>query len=652
MKVKEKSSENSNSRGNIGRRKKILLRIYALSVILSIFGFAILNFLNLSLGLKVIKTTGELSRFSSYEELKVFLNNSRITNRSRGFYPTLSEDAGVFTKAPQASSVYEYSLTNVQVEGVDEADVVKCDGEYIYFASYERLIIIRAYPPERAKVLARVDFNGTIRGLLVKDDRLVVFEEFYDTFLYSKKDAKASPNVSTSISIVPPISWQAETRAWIYSIEDREKPNLLRVISVNGSYFTSRMIGDYVYLFVSQPTIVIEGEVMLPIISYDGNFERIEASQIYYSNASADYWYAFTTILCFSIRNLEPPEHEVLLLGTASAVYVSMENVYVAIPRMLGYGNSLGKVSDSESDGTEIHRLRIMDSGEIEYEASGVVPGHALNQFSMDEHNGYFRIATTVHSYSREEGFLSSNSLYVLDLSLSIVGRLEGLAPGETIYSARFLGNRGYLVTFKKVDPLFTIDLEDPRNPKALGALKISGYSDYLHPYGDGIILGIGKETVEAEASEDFAWYQGIKISIFDVRDIERPREIAKYEIGDRGTDSPILRDHKALLLDKRRGILILPILLAEIDEENYPKGVPPYAYGDYIWQGVYIFRIGESELDLVGRVTHLEALGSLEERYFVKRALYIDGTLYTISDGKLKVNDLNSLADIKELKL
>ncbi|MBS7609679.1 beta-propeller domain-containing protein, partial [Candidatus Bathyarchaeota archaeon] len=417
MKVKGNSIENSwenrgEGKGNgIGRRKETLLRIYALSVILSIFGLATLNFLNLSWGLEAIKARGGLSRFSSYEELRNFLNWSRNRIRSWGSYPTFLEDAGIFSKASQASSIHEYSLTNVQVEGIDEADIVKCDGDYIYFASSDRLTIIRAYPPKKAEVLARVDFNGTIRGLLVKEDRLVVLEEFHKTFLYSRKGAKVSPNVSTSISIVPPIFSQVETRAWIYDIEDREKPNLLRAISVNGSFFTSRMIGDYIYLFVSQPTIIIEGEVLLPIISCDGNFERIEASQIYYSNASADYWYAFTMILSFGIRDLEPPEHEVLLLGTASAVYVSMENVYVAIPRMLSYGNALGKVSGSESDGTEIHRLRIMDSGEIEYEASGVVPGHILNQFSMDEHNGYFRIATTVHSYSREGGFVSSNSL-------------------------------------------------------------------------------------------------------------------------------------------------------------------------------------------------------------------------------------------------
>jgi len=641
-----------NPRRKVSRRKRILL-IYALSMIGAILGLANANLLGLPIGPEAIKANGRLLRFSSYEEMRVFLNRSAVS------YPTFLEDARIFTKASRASSVPEYSPTNVQVEGVDEADIVKCDGRYIYFASSEGLLIIQAYPPESVKVLARLGLNGTVRGILVEGDRLVVLEEDFTIFQYSLgKNRKASSNISTSISIVPYIEWQMETRALVYDIQDREKPILLRKISVNGSYFTSRMIGDCVYLFVSQPAIVIEGEVLLPIVSYDGTSERIEAQQIYHSNASSDYCYTFTTILSFSVRSQEPPKHETLLLGATSAIYVSMENIYVAIPMMPIYGSLIGKASgldsdsgiDSYSDGTEIHRLRIGESGEIEYEASGIVPGHILNQFSMDEYDGYFRIATTTHSYSRDGGFLSSNNLYVLDMTLSIVGKLEGLAPGETIYSARFLGGRCYLVTFKKVDPFFTIDLEDPRNPIALGILKISGYSDYLHPYDDGLIIGIGKEAVEAEAS--FAWYQGVKISIFDVKDVSKPREVDRYEIGDRGTDSPVLRDHKALLLDRRRGILILPVLVAEIDEENYPKGVPPYAYGDYVWQGVYVFRIGEEGLEVIGRITHIDTSGALEERYFVKRALYIDNILYTISDSRMRLNDLNSLKELGDLKL
>jgi uncharacterized secreted protein with C-terminal beta-propeller domain len=160
----------------------------------------------------------------------------------------------------------------------------------------------------------------------------------------------------------------------------------------------------------------------------------------------------------------------------------------------------------------------------MEYDASGRVSGSVLNRYSMDEYEGYFRIATTTGW-----GTSSLNRVYVLDGTLSVAGALENLAQGERIYSARFMGNRCYLVTFRQVDPFFVIDLSDPSQPKLLGELKITGYSDYLHPYDENHIIGIGKET-------DAGLYQGLKISLFDVSDVSNPKEIAKYEIGEERT--------------------------------------------------------------------------------------------------------------------
>ncbi|UCH70513.1 MAG: beta-propeller domain-containing protein, partial [Candidatus Bathyarchaeota archaeon] len=297
---------------------------------------------------------------------------------------------------------------------------------------------------------------------------------------------------------------------------------------------------------------------------------------------------------------------------------------------------------------------------EIEIEANGEVPGYVLNQFSMDEHESYFRIATTIRHVSTSWDDVSSkNHVYVLDMNLDIVGRLEDLAPGETIYSARFMGERCYLVTFRKIDPLFVIDLEDPRSPRVLGQLKITGYSDYLHPYDENHIIGIGKETVAAEEG-NFAWYQGVKISLFDVTDVENPKEIDTYEIGDRGTDSPVLMDHKALLFDKSKDLLVIPVLVAEIDEEKYVGEVPPYIHGDFVWQGAYVFDISLDEgLFLKGGITHLEDSNDLAKSgyyfsspYSVKRSLYIDNMLYTISDKKIQMNNLEDLEEINEVEL
>jgi len=310
------------------------------------------------------------------------------------------------------------------------------------------------------------------------------------------------------------------------------------------------------------------------------------------------------------------------------------------------------------SEKTAIHRIHIED-GTIKYEASGQVPGHVLNQFSMDEHNGYFRIATTTGEVWGWGQSTSKNHVYILDMNLNITGRLEDLAHGEKIYSARFMGDRGYLVTFKKIDPLFMLDLSDPHEPRVLGQLKITGYSDYLHPYDETHIIGVGKETVEAEEG-NFAWYQGLKISLFDVSDVEAPKEVAKYEIGDRGTDSPILRDHKAFLFDKSKNLLVIPVTVAEIDPAKYPGGVSPNAYGDFVWDGAYVFRISlEEGLVFRGGVTHLDSEAELLKSgywyyspYSVKRSLYIGDVLYTISDRKIKMNSLLDLSEINELNL
>jgi uncharacterized secreted protein with C-terminal beta-propeller domain len=261
-------------------------------------------------------------------------------------------------------------------------------------------------------------------------------------------------------------------------------------------------------------------------------------------------------------------------------------------------------------------------------------------------------VATTTH------GEKPLNNVYVLNMALNITGSLEGLAPGETIYSARFMGERCYLVTFRNIDPLFVIDLSNPDAPKVLGELKITGYSSYLHPYDETHIIGIGKETVAER--EDFAWYQGVKISLFDVSDISNPREISKYEIGDRGTDSPVLWDHKAFLFDKERNLLVIPVLETKINATQYPEGVPSWAYGQPVWQGAYVFDISiDNGLQLRGKITHVENITDPEQGYYyfyspfaVERSLYIDDVLYTISQAKIKMNSLENLDYINEVEL
>jgi uncharacterized secreted protein with C-terminal beta-propeller domain len=569
-----------------------------------------------------------LRRFSSYEELKSFVKASSQVHPDYfwGFpSQTLGPREMVADSSTKGSSVPDYSTTNIQVEGVDEADVVKTDGEFIYVVSNNSVFILKAYPAEEAEVLSKIDLNGTVRGLFINQGRLVVFED--EGYRLYERSSSEPPRTSIKV----------------YDISDRTNPVQARNVSFDGYYFNSRMIGDYVYAVINEPAYCKDDEVALPKIYSTDGVEEIPATDIYYSDIP-DYYYAYTTMVALNVQNDDQePTIKPFLLGATSNMYVSLNNMYIACP---------------ENYETLIYRIH-MDENEIEIEANGEVPGYVLNQFSMDEHKSYFRIATTTRHVSTSWDDVSSkNHVYVLDMNLDIVGMLENLAPGETIYSARFMGDRCYLVTFRKIDPLFVIDLEDPRSPGVLGQLKITGYSDYLHPYDENHIIGIGKETVAAEEG-NFAWYQGVKISLFDVTDVENPKEIDKYEIGDRGTDSPVLMDHKALLFDKSKDLLVIPVLVAEIDEEQYPSSVPPHAYGDYVWQGAYVFDISLDEgLFLKGGITHLEDdTGLVNSGYYffspysVKRSLYIGNVLYTLSDKKVKMNSLEDLEEINEVE-
>jgi len=552
-----------------------------------------------------------LKKFSSYNELKNFVKTS-VQDYSQYLWErapagTLS---GMRTESSgaQTYNVPEYSTTNIQVEGVDEADIVKTDGEYIYVVSGNDVVILRAYPAENAKVLSKIELDGSLKGVFINEDRLVVFEDLS----YCKISIK------------------------VYDVSDRTSPSLKRNETRDGCYFNSRMIGDYVYVVINQPLYNQEDEVTLPKIYSNDEIKEISATEIYYLDAPS-YSYALTTVVAVNVQNdHQEPTYKPFLLGATSNMYVSLNNIYIISQRY---------------EGTLIYRISIEDR-QIEIVANGEVPGYVLNQFSMDEHESYFRIATTTGQvWNRETP--SKNHVYVLDMDLNIVGRLEGLAPREEIYSARFMGDRCYLVTFRKVDPLFVIDLKNPYAPEVLGQLKIPGYSDYLHPYDENHVIGVGKETVAAEQGE-FSWYQGVKISLFDVSDVENPKEIDKYEIGDRGTSSPVLSDHKAFLFDKSRNLLVIPVSVAEIDLKKYPEEIPPYTQGDFVWQGAYVFDISlDYGLVLKGRITHAEDTSSYPSYlYHVKRSLYIDNVLYTISDKKIKMNRLEDLEQLNEIEL
>ncbi len=618
------------------------------------------------------QTELSLNKFSSYDELKTFLE----TSPQGGHYildgrGSQLEDSNSLGVQPPAATTAEagtsdYSKTNIQVEGVDEADIVKSDGEYLYIVSGNNLTIVKAYPPEEATVVSKITLDGSISGIFINGNKLAIFETDYSVYLLydgvavressSTAEEKngtatedAAPEGSKTVKYEPPT-----TSVKVYDISDKANPVLTRDFVIDGNYFSSRMIGDYVYVVVTMYTYYTQTDLALPRVQEEDDTEVIQATDIYYCDLS-DSSYTFTTIAAININDDDQePTHETIVLGSSSGIYVSQDNIYLAFPDY--------SYQEDETMKTAIQRIKINGQA-ITIEAAGEVPGYILNQFSMDEHNGYFRVATTVYNWNLRTFAAEQttrNNVYTLDMNLNIVGKLEDLAPGEQIYSARFMGNRCYMVTFRNIDPLFVIDLSNPATPTVLGELKVTGYSGYLHPYDENHLIGIGKET-ELDAKEDFAWYQGIKISLFDVSDVSNPVEIDKFEIGDRGTDSPILYDHKALLFDKEKNLLVIPVAVAEIDEGDYPDGVPDWAYGEYVWQGAYVFDISLDGIGLRGRITHMEdnalAGGGYVYNYehanqIVQRALYMDDVLYTISNMKVKMNNLQTLTEINEVEL
>jgi len=588
-------------------------------------------------------TYGSLLRFNSRSELVNFLETMPTgyvgVPKGMGLPLLLSRPAMEEDSASSSLGSQDYSGTNIQVEGVDEADMVKTDGQYIYLVSGSKVYIIRAWPPGDSEVLATLELEREASALYINGEKLVVISSPQYYYYWGPWD------------MMPREEQELKTYIWVYDLsEARSYPHLERTVSVDGYYTSSRMIGDYVYAITGQPAVLNASEPILPVVKSGSYSCEVKATDVWYTN-DTDSYYGYTNVVAIDLSDPDAEvAHETYLLGSTSTIYASLNSIYLT---------ASGWVEDGLYgwDTTKIFKINV-DGLDIVYAAEGVVPGRVLNQFSMDEREGYFRIATT-NGFATRSGGSTSNNVYVLNASLGVTGMLEGLAPGEDIYSARFMGSRCYLVTFKKVDPLFVIDLSDPERPEVLGKLKIPGYSDYLHPYDENTLIGVGKETEEAEEG-DFAWYQGVKISLFDVSDVSDPKEIAKFEIGDRGTDSPVLHDHKAFLFSRAKNLLVIPVLVAEIDEGDYSGEVPANAYGEYVYQGAYVFHVSPGQgIELRGRVTHIddpqEFLKSgywFDSEFSVERSLYIDDVLYTISRGMIKMNGLFDLSEMGSVEL
>ncbi len=597
-----------------------------------------------------------LTPFRSYAELESYLDNtfgqysSLLYGFERGGAVLAGPSQPAQGPSPAPPGAPDYSGTNVQVAGVDELDIVKTDGAYLYLAAGGEVVIVRATPPEEMRVVARVPVGdgaakeknaSYVTGMFVLDGRLVVVSSAYS---YDYGDVRP-PAMYPMWR--PPAEW---TYVQGYDISNLAHPALEFSYNISGSPMTARMIAPYVYLIVSEPVTKVNETYEVPRVCRSDICASMPADQIYYDPTAQETAY-YTNLLAL---NASSGESSILsiLTGYASTVYMSHEALYLTYTKWQG-GYAPFVTQSVPSVWTTIHKVRAHGIA-LEATVAADVAGTLLNQFSLDEHEGYLRAFTTVERYASDM-FTRESNLFVLDESLNLVGSLAGLAPGESIHSVRFLGDRVYLVTFQKIDPFFVIDVSDPREPQVLGYLKIPGYSDYLHPMGDDYVLGIGKDTVPGE-TEDFSWYQGLKLSLFNVSDVAHPAELSKYVIGDRGTDSEVLRDHKAFLSIPSRGLVVLPVTLALINASRYPDG-SPWAYGDPVWQGAYVLSVTpENGIHFVGRIAHanmsVDEWGNayLDPAYQVVRSLYVGDTLYTISPSVVKANSLDDLTEIRSL--
>lgn len=425
-----------------------------------------------------------------------------------------------------------YSDTNVREESVGEADVVKTDGSRLYVMSGNRVEIVDIASEEMEEIAAvTVDPDSYIRELYVEGSRMAVF---YTQSRFTQEDGIEVRSREFACTDV-------------YDISDPSAPVKLNTFSQSGVYNTMRVKDGYAYVISSfyPDTASPRSDVGAYVPSVQGG--TLEADRIFMPEQEMGSEY--TVITAFSLADPQEQTDSKAVFGSAGLCYVSSENIYVT--------ETCYDTDDTGMSRTAVRKVAYHD-GQLEGAAQAKVDGMLKDSFCIDESNGYLRLVTTI---TLDNGVMpisgdssaaepdSSNALYVLDGELQVTGEIRDLAPGETVYSARFMGDTGYFVTFRQVDPLFSVDLSDPASPQIIGELKIPGFSEYLHPYGEGLLLGIGMDV-----DEEGVTTEGVKLSMFDISDPGNVTEASVYVMEDMyGTDAAY--DYKAVFADVEKNL-------------------------------------------------------------------------------------------------
>ena len=514
-----------------------------------------------------VDASGEFKQADSEEELYKTLQEleKQTGSYARGGDVMLLEesaeittmDAGAADTAAnqKVTGEADYSQTNVREAGVDEGDVVKTDGSYLYILKSSgslRIVDIRGTKMKEIAEIQPEKLNESIEDLYLDGDRLMLVTTGYESSM-----EEAESDMYT-------VNRYQYTALTVYDITEREHPEMTGRITQEGDYRQSRKNGDYVYLLTQySPSLgdSFEDSSVMPLV----NEQKLAISDVYLPDQTSQPDY-----LVASGINIQDPENVIsskAIVSGAADFYMSSDNLFIC-------NNNW---NDGKSS-TEILRFACED-GEITAGAMCELPGFLNDTFSLDEYQGYLRVLLT------EDSNGESNSLYILDADMQVTGAIRDLADGETIRSARFMGTIAYFVTFRQTDPLFCADLSDPDNPQILSELKLTGFSSYLHPYGDHLLLGVGYEAEEETGSQT-----GVKLSMFDISEPSQVEELDKYVI--KGASYlPSDYDYKAILADGEKNLIGFvcdgEYLVFSYDEEKGFQNLLTYTMSDWeYWDG------------------------------------------------------------------
>ncbi len=556
---------------------------------------------------------GVLPSFNSYNQIRQFLGETSHDPAWNG-----GAEAGFSDKVEAgALSDVRHSDTNVQVEGVDEADSIKTDGQYFYVISSDSVSIINAYLASNLSNVSKISmtealgldqhYSVWINGIYIHQQKLIVVASVAGPYQYYNYSDNAP--LTSTIWRMP----EEKTEVAVFSLTDIEHPALLKTYGISGYPITTRMTGDCVYV-LTQQCIWDNGQLLSPEITENDTSNTVAATKVHYDPSSSDIS-SFVNLMVVDVEAMAS-NHTSVLAGYTSTVYMSQSALFLTYQNMVGGGPVImdGAVVSSDSSEpqytTSIYRIDI-DGLSMVPAARGEVPGWLLNQYSMDESDGYLRVATTT-------GWVdSSNGVYVLDSNLNVTGSLEDLALNESIYASRFVGDTLYLVTFRQVDPLFVINLSDPAHPRLVGELKVPGFSSYLHPVDAEHLIGVG--MIDGS----------VKVSLFDISDPEHPSEASNVTVPG-WSYTQALYDYKAVLYDPELSLLVLPIT----------------SYDNLTWNmssAAYLFRVNGTQVETAGMLV-------VPQYEYLMRALYIGNFLYTVTDTTIRAYQTSEFELVNEL--